>query len=142
MNFWTILKRAWYFIAYNGRFSFKPAEMALLDAVLVKLPADDVDALQTQLRSLPFFQRFNKGRMVYLGLGRYNGPLLSKKDNPCCVARVEIRMTGETMVASVVSMRGVLRILYFPNPPDDSPVEVGDVFLYPLHRAAHGSEWG
>lgn len=133
MNFWTILKRAWYLVAYNGRFSFKPAEMALLDAVLAKLSPDDVGALQAQLRSMPFFQRFNKGRMVYLGLDRYKGPLLSRKDNPCCVARAELRMAGVTMFASAVSMRGVLRILYFPNPPDDSPVEVGDVFLYPLH---------
>jgi hypothetical protein len=141
MNFWTILKRAWYFIAYNGRFSFKPVEMALLDAVLAKLPADDAEALQTQLRSMPFFQRFNKGRMVYLGLDRYKGPLLSKKDTPCYVARVALRMAGETMVASVIAMRGVLRILYFPNPPEP-PVDVGEVALYPLHHSDHGHEGG
>ncbi|RBP39024.1 hypothetical protein DES53_11047 [Roseimicrobium gellanilyticum] len=143
MTLWTILKRTWYVVVYNGRFSFKPAEKALLDAVIAKLPEDDASALQAQLRSMNCLQRFFKRQLVCFRFRRYKGPLLSKKDSPCCVALVTVRMDGESVFVNLVSMHGLLRILYIPAPlRADASLDVADVVVFPLHHSPQGKEQG
>lgn len=148
MILWTILKRAWYICAFNGRFSLTKAETALMDAVIGKLPQEDANAFRTQVKSMEYLQRWHKGRVVYFWHGRYTGPLLSRRDTQCCVAQVSLKEAGKSTVANVVSIRGVLRMLQFRRTPGVS-MTVESVVLYPqkyvdveqaVHRSEHGKE--
>lgn len=152
MSLWTLLKRAWYVFAYNGKFSFTPIEKALIDAVVAKLPPEEADVLRAQAKSFDYLGRLHKGRVLNVWNRGYTGSLLGEKENEtqCCVARVKFRTGGKSMLANVISIRGVFGMLQFRRePPTGGPVTVEEITLYPgkyvdieeaVHRREHGRD--
>lgn len=151
MSLWTILKRALYKVLYTCvRFSFTPVEKALIDAVVAELPHDEAQALRIQITSFEYLQRLHKGRILGLWYGRYTGPLLSRTDTQCCLARVKFGAGGKSMVANLIAIRGTFQMLQFRRAPaSNASVTVEEIVLYPekyvdveeaVHRREHGRE--
>jgi hypothetical protein len=123
-------------VLYGGFGGPKPYEAAILNATVAALPPRDARALTRQIALIERVQRWNEDRMVILGFE--DKSLLPKLDNEetnHCLAKVRLKGAFGSLTATVMTHRGLLSSLEFPQSPrktngQDFSVEVAEVHAW------------
>jgi hypothetical protein len=103
---------------YGGLGGPKPYETRILDATVAALSESDAQVLRGQIRAIERLQRWNEDRMVIIGFENKEAvDKLADKSTDHCLAKVRLKGAFGSLMANVMTHRGVLSSLEFrPSP--------------------------
>jgi hypothetical protein len=103
-------------LGWNKR--LRPHEAAFIEDVLRSVDPHDRDALVTQLERRERLQRWNSDRMVLFGLGEKEAlPRIADTSENHCLAKARLLAGGSSIVAVLMSHRGLLSSIEFSKAP-------------------------
>jgi hypothetical protein len=144
MNVLTLIKRAWWKIAYNTTFSLKKWEGMVLRSAVDVLPNRDV-ALR-QIDRIDQIQRFQRNKLIYYYVSNCDDCLIDPANANHCLAKISMHSLDYTSKAYVFISHGKLSMMQCRRILTDE-IKIESVVLHPktyskidkaLHRLRHG----